>query len=40
MIFVPSRNGVSHHPSEFTAPADLHDGARLLASVLEEVAGS
>ncbi len=39
MIFVPSQDGISHHPSEFTALSDLYDGARLLTRVLEKVAG-
>ena len=30
MIFVPSRNGVSHVPTEDTAPADLTAGANVL----------
>ncbi|WP_101790917.1 M20 family metallo-hydrolase [Nonomuraea indica] len=30
MIFVPSRNGVSHVPEEFTADAELVAGARVL----------
>jgi N-carbamoyl-L-amino-acid hydrolase len=38
MIFVPSRDGISHHPSEFTPQTDLFDGTRLLASVLERLA--
>jgi beta-ureidopropionase / N-carbamoyl-L-amino-acid hydrolase len=39
MIFVPSRGGVSHHPSEYTSPAQLADGARVLAAVLVDLAG-
>jgi len=38
MIFVPSRGGVSHHPSEYTAPDQLAEGARVLAAVLVELA--
>jgi N-carbamoyl-L-amino-acid hydrolase len=38
MIFVPSRNGVSHHPSEYTGPAHLAAGARVLAAVLADLA--
>lgn len=35
MIFVPSRDGVSHHPEEYTGPADCAVGAEvLLQSVL------
>ncbi len=36
MIFVPSVNGVSHSPNEFTRPKDMANGARvLLYTVLE-----
>ena len=38
MIFVPSRDGVSHHPDEFTASADLDRGVRVLAGALERLA--
>jgi len=38
MIFVPSRGGVSHHPSEYTAPDQLAAGARVLAAVLADLA--
>jgi N-carbamoyl-L-amino-acid hydrolase len=31
MLFVPSRNGISHNPLEFTEPAQLEAGARALA---------
>ncbi|KAK3331712.1 N-carbamoyl-L-amino acid hydrolase [Cercophora scortea] len=30
MIFVPSRNGVSHHPEEYTSPEDCAIGAEVL----------
>jgi ureidoglycolate amidohydrolase len=39
MIFVPSRGGISHHPDEYTAPEQLEAGARVLARVLERLAG-
>ncbi len=39
MIFVPSRGGVSHHPSEYSSPAQLAAGARVLAATLLELAG-
>ncbi len=39
MIFVPSRGGVSHHPSEYSSPAQLAAGARVLAATLAELAG-
>lgn len=31
MLFVPSRDGISHNPLEFTEPTQLHAGARALA---------
>ena len=34
MIFVPSINGVSHHPAERTSEADQLNGAEVLADVL------
>ena len=40
MIFVPSRGGVSHHPAEYTEPAELAAGTRVLAHVLLELANS
>jgi N-carbamoyl-L-amino-acid hydrolase len=30
MIFTPSRDGLSHNPNEYTAPADLEAGANVL----------
>jgi N-carbamoyl-L-amino-acid hydrolase len=39
MIFVPSRGGVSHHPSEYSSPAQLAAGARVLAAALVDLAG-
>lgn len=38
MIFVPSVRGVSHHPDEYTSPADLAAGARVLVEVLQRLA--
>ncbi len=38
MLFVPSARGVSHHPSEYTAPDQLAAGARVLAAVLADLA--
>lgn len=36
MIFVPSRDGVSHSPKEFTSPQDMANGANvLLRTILE-----
>ncbi len=34
MIFVPSRDGVSHSPDEYTEPADCINGARVLMGAL------
>ncbi|PRA26252.1 M20 family metallo-hydrolase [Pseudomonas poae] len=31
MLFVPSRDGISHNPLEFTEPTQLHAGAQALA---------
>ncbi len=37
MIFVPSRDGISHAPKEYTAPADLANGADVLLRTLLEI---
>ncbi len=34
MLFVPSRNGVSHSPDEYTSPADCVAGAQVLGTAL------
>jgi len=34
MIFVPCRNGVSHHPAEWSDPDDLAAGTRVLADTI------
>lgn len=39
MIFVPSRGGRSHSPSEWTAPADIERGANVLLHTILELAG-
>ena len=39
MIFVPSRDGLSHHPDEFTEPAELDLGVNVLAGTLAKLAG-
>lgn len=39
MIFIPSRDGVSHRPDEYSSPEQIRDGVRLLADVLAELAG-
>jgi N-carbamoyl-L-amino-acid hydrolase len=38
MIFVPSRNGISHNPAEYSSPAQLAAGARVLVRTLESLA--
>jgi hydantoinase/carbamoylase family amidase len=38
MIFVPSRDGISHHPDEYTAPEELDRGVEVLAGTLERLA--
>jgi N-carbamoyl-L-amino-acid hydrolase len=30
MVFTPSKDGISHNPAEYTAPADLESGANVL----------
>ena len=37
MIFVPSRDGISHSPREFTAAADIGNGAATLAESLRRL---
>jgi hydantoinase/carbamoylase family amidase len=34
MIFVPSKDGISHHPDEYTAPEEIELGVRVLARTL------
>jgi allantoate deiminase len=38
MLFVRCRGGVSHNPQEFAAPADIDVAARVLSTLLEEIA--
>lgn len=38
MIFVPSREGISHNPQEFTAAEDLIAGANILLDVVQRLA--
>jgi N-carbamoyl-L-amino-acid hydrolase len=38
MIFIPCRSGISHHESEWTEPAQVTAGARVLAAVLADLA--
>jgi beta-ureidopropionase / N-carbamoyl-L-amino-acid hydrolase len=40
MVFVPSADGVSHNPAEYTAPEDLVAGGDVLLQVLLQLAGS
>jgi N-carbamoyl-L-amino-acid hydrolase len=37
MIFVPSRDGISHSPAEYTSPQDCANGARVLLQTLLEI---
>jgi N-carbamoyl-L-amino-acid hydrolase len=34
MIFVPSKDGISHNPAEYTAPEEIRAGADVLLQVL------
>lgn len=38
MIFIPCREGISHHPDEWASTGDCANGARVLAAVLVELA--
>jgi hydantoinase/carbamoylase family amidase len=38
MIFVPSRDGLSHHPDEYTAAAEIDRGIDVLTGTLERLA--
>lgn len=38
MLFIPSRDGVSHHPAEYSTPGQLAAGAAVLADTLWELA--
>jgi hydantoinase/carbamoylase family amidase len=39
MLFVPSRNGVSHNPAEETSDEDCETGTRVLARAIESLSG-
>jgi allantoate deiminase len=39
MIFVPSRGGISHSPDEYSSPAHVELGVRVLACALRELLG-
>ena len=38
MVFVPSKDGISHHPDEYSTPDQLTAGTKVLASVLGSLA--
>lgn len=38
MVFVPSVDGISHNPAEYTSPADLEAGANVLLQVMLQLA--
>lgn len=40
MIFVPSRDGISHSPREFTSVADITNGTRVLLETLRRLDGA
>ena len=37
MIFVPSRGGISHSPEEYSSPAHVELGMRVLAGALRQI---
>lgn len=37
MIFVPSKNGISHSPKEYTSPEDMANGANVLLQTILEL---
>jgi N-carbamoyl-L-amino-acid hydrolase len=39
MIFVPSVDGISHSPREFTSPADMANGATVLLNTVLAIDG-
>ena len=40
MIFVPSKDGISHAPQEYTAPADIANGVDVLLRTLLAIDGT
>jgi allantoate deiminase len=40
MIFVPSRDGISHSPEEFTTPEELDAGVRFASALLARISAS
>jgi N-carbamoyl-L-amino-acid hydrolase len=39
MIFVPSRDGISHSPEEYTSPEDMANGAKVLLETVLAIDG-
>lgn len=39
MVFVPSKDGISHRPDEYTSPEEIANGVRVLAGALAALAG-
>jgi N-carbamoyl-L-amino-acid hydrolase len=39
MIFVPSKNGLSHNPDEFTSQEEIENGANVLLQMMIQLAG-
>ncbi|MDI1336169.1 MAG: M20/M25/M40 family metallo-hydrolase [Lacunisphaera sp.] len=39
MIFVRSKDGISHRPDEYSSPGDIANGVRVLAGALDLLAG-
>ena len=37
MLFVPSRDGISHNPAEYTSPEQCELGARVLAAAVRNL---
>ncbi|GAQ80848.1 ureidoglycolate amidohydrolase [Klebsormidium nitens] len=40
MIFIPCRDGLSHHPDEYASPEQIANGVKILALTLAQLAGS
>jgi len=40
MVFTPSRDGISHNPAEYTAPADLEAGTNVLLHTMLQLANA
>jgi N-carbamoyl-L-amino-acid hydrolase len=39
MIFVPSKDGISHSPKEYTSPEDMANGASVLLKTVLSIDG-